>query len=371
MKHPLEVTKAIVRLTTMDVFFTALLYTLKIEGRDDIPGKGCGMTDGVHLYYHPERIAKDLTAPQRIWLLVHEMLHVILFHNTRRGIRDPERWNIACDHAVNLLCKEYGFDVPKNRLQDPQYKGMTAEQIYDRLPEDAGQSDGDVMDYDPAQNDGIPKADIEREVAINIAKAAQAAKAAGQDTANLKRAIGEAQVQREPWYQHLRRYVTSMHARRYNWSRINARRAVLFGVVSPEQKTEPMGKVVFWVDCSGSITDRQLAAMSAHITDILKDVNPSAVVVGYFDSRVCHVDEFSGPDYNVILEGHGGGGTRFEPMFAYMQDHHQDAQLAVVFTDLYGSFGEGNPVCDTLWVSQTEGIEVPFGELIYGDLNEG
>ena len=373
MKHTPEFTKALSILTCTNVFFTALLYNLKIEARDDLPGGSCGATDGVHLYYHPERFAA-LASDQRVWLIVHELLHVILFHNTRRGIRTPDRWNIACDHAVNLLTVDYGFAFPgvkTGRFCDPQYKGMSAEKIYDLLPEDAGDSDGDVMDYDPSQNEGKSKGDVEREIAIGTEQATQAAKAAGQDTAGMKRVIGEAQVVREPWYQHLRRFLTSMHSRQYNWARIDTRRAVLHGVVAPQQKAESMGKIVLWIDCSGSVTEKQLSAMGAHITDILKDVTPSEVVVGYFDSEVCHVDTFTGPDYHITLEPHGGGGTRFEPMFDYMQEYHTDAQVAVVFTDLQGSFGEGNPVCETLWVSQTEGVDVPFGELIYGDLNEG
>lgn len=366
------------------MFFTSLLFSLKIEAREDLPCVAA--TDGVHLYYHPTRFAKEMTDQLRVFAIIHELLHVILFHSLRRGIRDPELWNIACDFAVNLLCVEYQFITPaqiktNNWLYDAQYKNMSAEQIYDKLLTDTGDGDkgsgkgngmaGDVMDYDPSQNDGATKTEVERGIAINTEKAAQAAKAAGQETAGIKRMIGQAQVTREPWYQHLRRYITSMNARQYNWSRIDSRRAVLHGVIAPQQKSEQMGKLVFGIDCSGSITEKQLSAMGAHISDLLKDVTPDKVVVMYFDSEVCHTDEFTGPDYHVTLEPHGGGGTDFAPVFDKVADEYSDAQLVCMFTDLFGNFGEGNSVCDTLWVSQTERIDVPFGELIYGDLNEG
>lgn len=369
----LEYSKAASRLTCTNIFFTSLLYSMKVEARNDLPSAAA--TDGVNLYYHPERFAKEFTASERVFVLVHELLHVILFHNTRRGIRDPQRWNIACDHVANLLCVEYGFSKPNNCYCDVQYKGMSAEQVYNKLPEDIqeqkGGMNGDVMDYDPSQNAGKSTGDVEREVAINTEQAAQAAKAAGKDQAGLKRIIGDAQVSREPWYQHLRRYMTSMHTRQYNWSRIDSRRAVLHGVIAPQQKAENMGKIVFGVDCSGSITARQLGAMSAHISDLLKDITPSSIVVVYFDSKICHVDEFTGPDYHVILEPYGGGGTEFKPVFGYVSEEQSDAQLVVMFTDLFGSFPDEFGVCNTLWVSQTERVEVPFGELIYGELNEG
>jgi predicted metal-dependent peptidase len=288
-------------------------------------------------------------------------------------------WNIACDYAVNLLCKDHGFTPPNNCLLDQKYENMTAEQIYDLLLKDAKSGkkytlSGDVLDYEPGKNDGKSKDQVEREVSINTQSALQAAKAAeglGKLSDGMKRMLGEAQVIREPWYQHLRRYLTSMNARKYNWARIDSRRAVLHNVISPCQKSEQMGKLVFGIDCSGSITEKQLSAMGAHISDLLRDVTPEAVTIVYFDSRVCHVDEFTGPDYHVTLVPHGGGGTAFEPVFQYVEEHHADAVLVIMFTDLYAPFGEGNNTCDTLWVSQTESVDVPFGELIYGDLNEG
>ena len=379
IKQTPEFSKAASRLTCSDIFFTTLLYNMKIEPKDDLPH--AAGTDGVTLYYQPERFAKEFTEPERVFVLVHELLHVVLFHCLRRGIRDPKRWNIACDHVVNLLCTEYQYAVSSGCYCDAQYKGMTAEQVYDKLPVEKddgkpesgkgeGKLGGDVMDYDPASNDGKSKGDVEREVAIGTEKAAMAAKAAGQMSSGLKRLIGEAQVEHEPWYQHLRRYMTNMNARQYNWGRIDARRAVMYGVISPQQKTDAMGKLVFGIDCSGSVTAKQLSAMAAHITDLLRDVTPSEVVIAYFDSKVCHVETFNGPDYNVTLEPHGGGGTDFAPVFEYVDEYHGDAQVVIMFTDLYGNFGEGNNTCDTLWVSQTEKVEVPFGELIYGDLNE-
>ena len=372
-----EFSKAASRLTCTNIFFTSLLYSLKIEAREDLPAAAA--TDGVHLYYHPKLFAEDFTEQERVFVLVHELLHVILFHSLRRGIRDPMRWNIACDHAVNLLCVEYEFTKPKDCYCDNQYKGMTAEQIYDKLTQEEkeggkgegqGGLAGDVMDYDPSQNGGITKADVERATAIATECAMQAAKAAGLDSAGMKRMIGNAQVEREPWYEHLRRYITSMNARQYNWARIDSRRAVLHGVISPQQKSEAVGKIVFGVDCSGSITDKQLSAMGAHVSDLLKDVTPDSVIVVYFDSKVCHVDEFTDVFGGIKLEPHGGGGTDFAPVFKYVAEYHSDAQLLLMMTDLYGNFGDGNDVCDTLWVSGTENVEVPFGILIHADFNE-
>ncbi len=390
-QHSPEFSHAVSQLTLREPFFTALFYSMKVVRDDTLtmpdgsPGIAC--TDGVRLIYRADQFGSKFTAQERTAILVHELLHVILYHPLRRGIRHPVLWNIACDYAVNLLLEEYGFAIGKGWLLDAQYKGMGAEQIYDKLLQDCKPKDqggqgkgtpepdslgGDVVDYDPsaAGNEGKSKAEVERGIGIDTEKALQAAKAAGKMSAGMKRLLGDAQVVKEPWYAHLRRYMTAMHARQYNWARINTRRAVAFGIVSPDMRTETMGKIVVGIDCSGSITFAQLSAMGAHLADIARECNPKSVKVLYFDAKVCFEEEFEGPDYNIQLSPHGGGGTQFEPVFARVEETDTDAQVMLMMTDMYGSFPEGFGVCDTLWVTPTKDANPPFGEVIHADFND-
>ena len=45
-------------------------------------------------------------------------MHIALMHPLRIGSRDPERWNIACDYAINAeLIDIFGPDaMPKGAL---------------------------------------------------------------------------------------------------------------------------------------------------------------------------------------------------------------------------------------------------------------
>src|SRR5512143_3671075 len=101
-----EFSQAVSRMTLTNIFFTALFYNLRVEQKPDLPASAG--TDGVTLYYNPEWFAKFDTT-EAVFTLLHEIGHVILFHSLRRGARDPHKWNIACDHAVNLMLKEYGY----------------------------------------------------------------------------------------------------------------------------------------------------------------------------------------------------------------------------------------------------------------------
>src|SRR5690606_5015163 len=72
----------------------------------------------------------------------------------RRLNRDRQRWNVACDFAINLEIDGMSNDyqLPKGVLLDKKYAGMNAEQIYDDLPKDVSQYQ--TMDTHIEQMDG-------------------------------------------------------------------------------------------------------------------------------------------------------------------------------------------------------------------------
>ena len=73
------------------------------------------------------------------------VLACALKHHTRRGERDPERWQRASQLVTHGLLRDAGFTLPPDA---EAWDGISVEQAYDRLPEpepDAGPS-----------NDGSP-----------------------------------------------------------------------------------------------------------------------------------------------------------------------------------------------------------------------
>ena len=101
-------------------------------------------TNGVTIRYNPDFVT-GLSRGALRTLIAHETMHCAALHHTRREGRDLQRWNIACDYAINPLLAEAEFEMPEGVLLDPAYAGMSAEEIYDRLPQDAG-GDGDSDD---------------------------------------------------------------------------------------------------------------------------------------------------------------------------------------------------------------------------------
>src|SRR5215469_8738088 len=101
----LRIQKARTALVLDHPFFGSLLFRLK--GQESRSVKTMA-TDGITLYYNPEFI-HTLTAATLVGALAHEVLHPALHHHVRRSGRDPKRWNVACDYAVNPLLVDAGL----------------------------------------------------------------------------------------------------------------------------------------------------------------------------------------------------------------------------------------------------------------------
>ena len=108
-------------------------------------------SDGSEIRYSPRWIAETdahfiETAMARV------VLACALKHHTRRGERDPERWQRASQLVTHGLLRDAGFTLPPDA---EAWDGISVEQAYDRLPEpDPGDGDGHGDSEDNAPSGG-------------------------------------------------------------------------------------------------------------------------------------------------------------------------------------------------------------------------
>jgi predicted metal-dependent peptidase len=88
------------------------------------------------LYINPAANLGDLECR---FVIAHELLHAGLRHDVRHEWRDPCFWNVACDFVINqwLIEMEVG-EPPQGILLDKQFKGLSAEAVYDQIATDIG-----------------------------------------------------------------------------------------------------------------------------------------------------------------------------------------------------------------------------------------
>jgi len=307
-------------------FFGALLFHLK--------GRECRSistmaTDGASLYYNPDFV-DTLNSATLAGVLAHEVMHPALQHHLRRCGRDLKRWNVACDYAINPLLLDAGLSLPEGILVDNRFRGMSAERIYNLIEdeEDQDSSGGTASGQDrpsgeaPSEKsepgnldpDGNPAApatlggvgqvidaseheDTEaatlaeqaREWQIAVEQAQSVAKLAGKLPAGAVRTLEAAQAAKVDWRELLRRAWSDTIPADYSWTRPN-RRHIWSGLYLPGIPSEGVGEIAIEVDCSGSVSARQLGLFEAEIRSILAGQRPRLVRVLYFDAEVQKVD---------------------------------------------------------------------------------
>lgn len=382
-----KVVKAKANLIWDSPFFGVLSAQLILVDATDDPDINTMATDGTHMFYDAAFVEK-LTMPELQFVVMHEILHCAFQHHTRRQQRDPERWNIAADFAINYELREIeksgakpAIKMPVGGLYDEQYAGMSVEQIYNLLPEDAAKQLGISNGQDPggcgrimdaakdAAGNEAAAADMDVRVRQAASAAAGSAKGIGNLPAGIWRIIDELTEPKVDWKQVLRRFIDESFTKDYSWMKPN-RRFLSSGIILPSLIGDGINHVVIAVDTSGSIDRTILREFASEINGAFGDGLIDKITVVWTDTTVAHTQEFLAGD-ELTLEAAGGGGTAFSNAFKWIADNTDDAACVIFFTDLeVHDFGK-EPSCPTIWAVHGSKKDfarvtanVPFGECV-------
>jgi predicted metal-dependent peptidase len=375
-------------------FFGNLATRLKLVNADEWCSTAA--TDGRHFYYNSRFI--DMLRPKEIeFLFGHEVLHCVYDHFGRRGDRDPMLFNVANDFAVNADLKKHRvgeFITSVPCLYDSKYEGMSSEEIYDDLYENAekinlsdlidkllddhldGEGDSD-SDDDGDEKDGRgkkPKLSAEErqkirdEIKEAVLAAAAASDGAGNLPAGVKRLIQDMTAPKMNWRELLRMQLESTIKSDFTWMRAS-RRGWHMDAVMPGMKNDELIDIAIGIDASGSIDERMLRDFLAETQGIMDQFQSYKIHIFTFDTRVYNPAQYNSDNLDTICdyEVKGGGGTDFDAIFNYLKEEQIEPKRLVVFTDGYpfGSWGDEN-YADTVWIIHGNTTVVPpWGQYAY------
>lgn len=353
-------------------------------------------TDGDRIYVDIDFYMK-LKSEERLFVLAHEAWHCALIHFMRRQNRDKERFNIAADLEIHFILTGEGLKPPFVLPHDPNWKGLSAEEIYERLPKMAGKpgeggqsengkesanikgqapgqgfdkhlekddgggdSEGDSKsgkgreaDYSPEVKPGAEERCRERLTAAvqqyERTRGTLPAGLAGLVEAILKPEIG--------WKELLAQFVTNCYGGSRRWLP-PARRHVWKGLYLQSQRTERLRAIVA-IDTSGS-TSGDLPKFFSELVALLNSFGSYELTVIQCDAEIGKVETFD--DCNLLdpdrkWDVTGGGGTDFRPVFRYIDEHSElDPSLLIFFTDGYGAYPERPPQYPVMWLLTHDGM---------------
>jgi predicted metal-dependent peptidase len=380
-------------------FLGALVLRMPMKPADPKWCKTIG-TDARAFYYNPGYI-DSLSVDQAQFALAHEALHCALSHFSRREHRDRRRWDIACDLAINPLLIKEGMTPPPGALYDIGFEGMMAEEIYPNIKEDTQEETHDEHLYGKesdsrkdssqqteagdssegeeqgggggrggeAQHDMAPpealseteKEQLSIQWRQRLAGAAQQAMQAGKLGGNLKRLVDHLLQPQLPWRMLLARYMTASSRDDYSYMRPSRREG---SAIFPTLRSSRVDVLVV-LDTSGSIRAGEMREFVSEI-DAIKGQMRARIVLHACDYELAE----GGPwvfepweEFSLPQDIRGGGGTRFTPVFKWVEEMAISPNLLVYFTDAEGEFPKQEPAYPVIWLVKGR-AEVPWGQRI-------
>ena len=383
-----QVSRARIGLMSHQPFFAPVLVIVpSIAEQKNTKTMG---TNGLSIFYNPKWVLQQ-NHEKLLFVIAHEVMHIILLHHTRRHGRDPKIWNYAGDFVINPLVKDTTFyPLPDDALYDEKYAGMNTEQVYedlknncksltDKLTEEAENGNplpGEILPY-PGELEDVPPVE-EHEAEIKH-KARDSLKRAGKEAGKLPDSLTNMiKGLMRPilnWKAILAMYMQTDNSD-YSWNRPD-RRFISQNIYMPAKWGESVGAIGFVVDTSGSISEKEYTHFMSEFLALVNGCKPSSLHYLQIDSAIAHEKEYTTDDYpiTIIPEIHGGGGTSFEPAFDYFHRKGIQLQCLVYMTDLYCSDFGKKPPFPVLWINTSVDDRtqenVPWGTVIDLKLDVG
>ncbi|MFX1535486.1 MAG: VWA-like domain-containing protein [Promethearchaeota archaeon] len=385
-----------VTITINHPFFGYLLAGLEFK---QFNTRGLTMaTDGYRVAYSP-KFLETLTNNEILFVLCHEVLHCALEHIARRKGRERLLWNIAIDIVTNeiLAHNEIG-QQPKYTVRGKQFLppeffkkegqiNKSAEEVYRevmnnvKLIKTRGDSSPNFdQHYDPNRRvfgvvDPFEDPEIKeffskpREKSVDwpsrLAQASVFAKSRGIVPLGVDEEYELVIKGQFPWQRLLAQYVQQTLAYDTTFSRPN-RRFVSRNLYLPATEKSNL-IVVIAIDTSGSISDREAKIFISEAFAILGQFPRIEIIVIQCDAKIQNVKKYTNWDTPPSkFELKGRGGTKFEPVFDYIQKKQISLDALIYLTDGYAPFPQKSPIQKPVfWVLTNRQVTPPFGRKIY------
>lgn len=330
------------------VFFTTICFNLKHQWNEDIP---TARTNGLRIEYSPD-FFMSLTEQERLFLVMHEVLHVAFQHMFRLKDRKPKKWNAATDYVINAILIKRGFRMPAGGLYEEKYYEMSAEEIYNILPDNIGPPMDDLMEPGSGEKegDGGQKADEIKqhldEILIRASLQAEMAKQGGSVPGALQRYIGKLVNPKLPWNQLLKKYLTKLTKTDYSFRKPNRRFFPTFYL--PTLHSESLCEIAVAIDTSGSVREHQFNAFISEVYAILKKEKPHSIDLVQFNSDIVSETRINSVRDLLRVPMSGFGGTNIQPVMEWAKKNQP--HVMIIITDGHFKKPTINPKVPIIWV---------------------
>lgn len=367
--------QSVMTLAMAEPFFGHVLTGLNRRLDDSTPTAGVAIERGrVLLRVNPTFFTRTLRRKgQRVAVLKHEVLHVLLRHVERLDDRpgtEPALWNIAADLVVNQLVGRR-WELPSDAITLDALRpvvalppDLTVREYYALLaPERETATLARLLDDSHSDHGGWGAVGTDAALAATevCRLATRARHRAGSSYGTLPStvremvdqlvALGHPQVD---WRRVLRLFAAS--SRRSHLHGTLRRPSKRYGTF-PGHRVRRHARLVIAIDTSASISHKDLQDFFTEVQGIWRQ--GAEVTIVECDAAVQRTWTYAGRPPKSVQ---GRGGTSFDPVLAWMRERRGERWDGLVYlTDGYAAQPSIPPLVPTLWVLTRHGGEAPAG----------
>lgn len=384
--------------------------------------EGCetAYTDGERIAFSPTFL-EELSDKELDFVMMHEILHVVLQHCLRGEDKDNERYNIAADIVINSTIMHENYDKASSITLSKYGESMhiapdgkegylyTAEEVYEMLQSKQKDSDsgnekskkaGNVaskngraekvqqsrknMDkpvakrWDDHSQWGKFEEDSKlRDVWVkNFAECCEAIKV--RDASNnrgtlpmfAQRMLEKLKKPQTDWRTILNDFIQEEICD-YSFSPPDRRfqdSPFFLPDFNEMGKNDNVSDILFFIDTSGSISDNDMTTAYSEIKGAIDQYDGKLKGwLGFFDAAIIEPKPFSSFEEFIVIKPAGGGGTDFQIIFEYVDQHMKDKEpnCIIILTDGYAPFPKEELANDipVLWLINNENVTPPWGKV--------
>lgn len=337
-------------------FLVSVCLSLRHVWDSSIP---TAQTNGKQITYNPDFVL-SLTEAERVFLLMHETMHVALQHVLRLKKRDAKLWNVAADYVINIQLVDQGFALPSGGLLSSEYRGMSTEQVYELIKgEPLPPCNYDIVEV--TENVEEAKAALD-DVLVQAATYATIRGAGSSIPKDIQSYLDTLLNPVLPWNVLLSNYLVQRKSTGRAYLRPNRR--FFPKDLLPSRFGKGLDHIAVAIDTSGSISVMQFKRFISEAYGILTDMQPKKMDLIQFDYIIRAVDclRTVADMEKVVFTGRGG--TDVNELTTWANENKPD--VLVIFSDGYFPRPHVTTQVPTIWIIHTAtSFNAPYGKTIY------
>ncbi len=325
-------------------------------------------TDGRRIRYNP-RFMATLSEPERRFVLMHELMHILLLHPTRMKGRDEALYNVAADIVVNDACKRLASRLHMSPIKGGVYANInptqSAEELYGMLCQDndkhkRGQDVAVRMRYNsgnsvpngtkvkvvpdlrPGDMTDAQREALEREIRDMVRDAQKGDPGIGPSIYMPAQVLWLVESRKLPWKVLFREFMTENDDDDASYA-TPERKYIHMDLILPGycQSEGRLSEVWAFVDSSGSISREVMNQFLTQLYRISRQFH-CTMHIAYWDTAVTDVYR------NIISEKkilecvpRHTGGTDINCVYKWIREERVKPDLMLILTD--GEYGKLRP----------------------------